>query len=92
MKKSFSFVLAALAVFFLVFTGCKIESSPSSKSVKKYNGTIYGKAFYSNTEDNSSIQITLDKTDGLRSAAVLESCGINDRSCYSIDGSLNCAI
>lgn len=72
-----------MEIILIGFTGCKHSISPEKIN---YSGSITGKAFYFNADDNSTIQITLDKTDGLRAASVLNSCGIIDKNCYAIDG------
>ena len=83
MKKEF-FAIAGLTLF-LAFFGCKVNASidypqdqpeettqqqPQPATSSKLC-TITGKALYSNSSDNSSIQIYIDKTEGVFSTPAL---------------------
>ena len=83
MKKIFQKIVVLLALGGLVFSSCKISTDSSGKSSKKY-ASLSGKAVFVNAEDSSSIYVTLDKTDGLRTADVLSSQGQSSKECYSV--------
>ena len=56
-----------VTIFALMFAACPI---PVIEEIT--TGTVTGRAIFNNTDDNSGILITLERTDGLRSAAAVE--------------------
>ena len=70
--------LSALILSAILFYGCQVDVNSSdtdnSKKASQAQGGagIQGKAIYSNAEDSSTIQVILDKTDGLLSQKVID--------------------
>ena len=87
MNRKFIGVILSVSILF-TFLSCEInltpDLDPNSSSNNQKNGSLSGKAVFSNSDDNSSIYITLDKYEGERSAAVLKANGLYDKNCYSI--------
>ncbi len=81
MKK---FLTGALVVLMAVLFSCKTEISGSNNDS---DGIITGKVLYSNTDDHSGILVSIEKTDGLRSASISNAIDNAERSVYSVDSS-----
>ena len=62
MKKNVFFL--SVFLFTIFCTACKTEVIISTDDNSKACGTLEGKAFFANAQDNSKIQIILDKADG----------------------------
>ncbi len=63
-----------------VLFSCKTDISSSDNDS---DGTITGKALYSNADDHSGILVSIEKTDGLRAASISNAVDNASRSIYS---------
>lgn len=72
MKKIKSLIGLVVLSATMLFTACDLLNGENQTVIPQV-GTIEGKAIYSNSQDSSGIFVTLDKTDGLRTATILNS-------------------
>ena len=68
-------LLSVLILFGFIFIACNSGINDKNQDKEKETGSISGKVLYSNLDEshNAGIIVTLDKTDGLRTVAVMQS-------------------